>query len=372
MIRYQIHHLIAVRVDVACTAALRDTIAFQLNHFRDDEASTTAEVTINVRPYAQWNERRTGAAQAFHLYQGADAAWLDDPEKRVAHVRRSFGWDVYADSPAFLVNLLIQFTLVERGVTLVHAAAVADPVGNVTLLPGPGGVGKTALLGSMVRDHGYKLLGDDIVGLTRDGDCLAFPRSFVLKDYHQSVYPELFKEIDEPQTKTNWTRKTANLFVDNMPLKGLARAILRRTGHLKQVQNSLTEARTPGYLATPSVEEVFGKGCVLPRGPVRDVVFLERWDQNHFNVESMSQTDMTARLFSIIHHEWVGHMRHFWSLGAMGLVDLASYFTDVNDIAGEAVTDLPCRRMRIPHDASPQALTETFLTSHRPQRKEAA
>lgn len=378
MIQYNIHNLIDVCVDSRCTDAMRDTIAFQLAHFQCNTSG--AEVLIDVRPYGDWIATRPNAAQAFHLYHGDAGMWLDDPDKRVAYTRCDSGYIVYADTPAFLVNMLIQFALVERGISLIHAAAIADPDGNVTLLPGPGGVGKTAVLGAMVRDHGWKLLGDDIVGLSRDGECYAFPRSFVLKPYHESVYPELFTELGIRsedrlhKNKTSILHTFANLFVDNMPFKGLARTLLRKTGHLGAVQQSLAEPRGESYLATPSVERVFGEGCVQMRGPVRDMLFLERWAGNDFENTTMTFDAMAGRLFAIIHHEWVGHMRHFWSLGALDLVDLSAYFSNVNNIIQQGMANPSLHRLRIPHGATPEALTEHFLShvKQRAIRKEAA
>jgi hypothetical protein len=367
--------LIRIDVDERVPPSLRDAIDFQIAHFRTPQPPS-APSRIAVYPYSDFADRRPRAVHAFHLCAGGEGVWMEDAAKRLAVTRTESGFAAFADSPRLLINLLIQCLLVERGITLVHAAAVADPQGNVTLLPGPGGVGKTAVLGSLVQEHGYRLLGDDVVGIDKSGRCWAFPRSFVLKAYHATVYPELFERLDiasdsHRKRKPSVMRALANVAVDNMPLKGMLRAVLRKAGYLQAVQQSLSEPRAESYLAAVPVEQVFGADCVMDRGPIKRIVFLERWDQPQFATDELSADAMVNRLCSIIHHEWADHMRHFWTLGSLDVIDLAHYFPTIAQIARSAVDDLPCERIRIPHGASPHELRDHFLHTKRTMRAAA-
>jgi hypothetical protein len=372
MIHYHIHSLIRVDVDERVCQSLRDAIDFQIAYFRHS-APPAAPSRIEVYPYADFAARRPGAVHAFHQCAGGDSTWMEDAAKRCAIMRTESGFAAFADSPRLLINLLIQFLLVERGITLVHAAAAADPQGNVTLLPGPGGVGKTALLGSLVQQHGYRLLGDDVVGIDEDGQCWAFPRNFVLKAYHETVYPQVFERLgittDTPGPRA--TLSLMNIMADNIPLKGVIRAMLRKAGYLQAVQQTLSEPRTEPYLAAVPVEDVLGPDCVIDRGPIQRIVFLERWDQPQFDFDVMSPDAMVNRLCSIIHHEWADHMRHFWTLGSLDVVDFAAYFPAIVRIARSAVGGRTCERMRIPDGATPRELLDSYLQSQHTTRNAA-
>ncbi len=57
---------------------------------------------------------------------------------------------------------------------LLHAAAVAYD-GCAALLPGPSGAGKSSLAVAMSQRPGWEFLGDEIIGLTRDGRVIPCP-----------------------------------------------------------------------------------------------------------------------------------------------------------------------------------------------------
>ncbi len=85
----------------------------------------------------------------------------------------------------------LQLALLSSGATLVHAAAAARD-GKAVMFPSWGGIGKTALVASLVRERGWQFLGDDFVILGRDGTLYGFPKPMVLYPYHRSLFPELF------------------------------------------------------------------------------------------------------------------------------------------------------------------------------------
>lgn len=374
MIRYNIHDLVEVTVDPRVPAALREAIAFQIEHFRIGDGAPHTPHRIAVRPYDDWSQFKPQVFQAFHTCDGVDAKWFDHPDRRLAYQKDAAGYRVFADTPAFLINMLLQFIFVQHGITLVHAAAVVDEQDRVTLLPGPGGVGKTALLGSLVKHHGYRLLGDDIIGLREDGVCFSFPRSFVLKEYHRSVYPELFDELGLNQRKRRRSviKRVANVLVDNMPGKGLARAILRGAGLLGAAQKALASPSTPPFLAAAPVQDVFGSDSVADSGQLDQVIFMERWTGPHFEQHRMPAASMMRRMVSIIHHEWADHMRSFWGLGSMELVDLPRYFRNVESICRIALANAPCHRVMIPTNATPDELLDHVLEDEEVQLRMAA
>ncbi|MBN1765725.1 MAG: hypothetical protein JW860_10740, partial [Sedimentisphaerales bacterium] len=255
--------------------------------------------------------------------------------------------------------------------SLIHAAAVADKDGNVIVLPGPGGVGKTALLGELVGRQNFRVLGDDIVGLSRSGECLAFPRSFALKEYHQSVYPEVFRRLgigkksDKKKSLQRFGLRLLWLLRENAPLVGISRSLMRGMGvrarPMQAVPPSPAHLQELGYLAAVPVEDIFGADKILTKGPIAKIIFLERYAGKQFRSETISHTSLAQRMFAIIHHEWVADMRRFFSLGALEILDLNNYFKTVNQIIRDAVADKPCNLMKIPENTTPDDLVKFFL-----------
>jgi len=90
------------------------------------------------------------------------------------------------------IMLFSEIQLLKVNVTWAHAAALTKD--NKTLfLPAKGGVGKTATVVKMIRNHSWKLLGDDLVILDGENVKIAsFLKRFVIYGYHNNLFPELF------------------------------------------------------------------------------------------------------------------------------------------------------------------------------------
>ena len=72
-----------------------------------------------------------------------------------------------------------------RNKTFIHCASI-DKNGEVYLFPSWGGVGKTALVKGFVEHHEWKLLGDNLGGVS------SFLKNMVLYPYHKETFPEVF------------------------------------------------------------------------------------------------------------------------------------------------------------------------------------
>jgi hypothetical protein len=364
---YHIHQLIDVIVDENVNIPVVDQIDFQIGYFKQDVPQSIAPHQINVKPYSVFSSDSYSPFDTFHLVRGVSGKLLDDPKSRVAIQNDKTGYTVYADNP-FLINLFIQLLFIDIGVSLVHAAAVVDESNRATLFPGAGGVGKTALLGFLAKDHNYRLLGDDIIGLSAKGECLSFPRSFVLKEYHRTVYPDVFERFNissVPQNKPmSFDSRDIKRFVkENIPFLGLSKSVLRQLGLLDTVSQKILgdQPRGQPFLAAVSIEDIFGYGAVADRGRVENIIFLQRYEGERFQVIPISESALCSRMIAIVHHEWVSVMRQFFTLGALEMVDLTQYFNTVRKIIQSAVHGKQNNMLLIPDQASPEELLHQFL-----------
>lgn len=279
---------------------------------------------------------------------------FDDADNEVAVEKNDKGFVIYASVPNFLINLFIQALLIKDGYSMVHAAAFENNNGDITLLPGAGGIGKTALLGNMVKDHHYRLLGDDIILLGENGTCLSYPRSFVLKEYHRSVYPEVFQRLN---IKKGGNYDLKRFIVDNAPFTSVIKNILRS----KKLYSKVTQAinLTP-YLAAVPVEEIFGTESVCPQGNLENILFLERYEGEKTVINPIDTGELSRRMFAIIWHEWVGSMRQLFSISAMGLFDLSHLFSCTAQIIHSAISGKQSQIISIPNRTNPKDLADTF------------
>lgn len=84
----------------------------------------------------------------------------------------------------YLVEALLHQRLLSNGSGLFHASGVVRG-GEATLFAGWSGVGKSEVSGELVREHGYDLLADDLVIVSKDGT--ASPYRKRMPAYPQSI-----------------------------------------------------------------------------------------------------------------------------------------------------------------------------------------
>lgn len=157
----------------------------------------------------------------------------------------------------------LQLALLPTGRTFVHAAGVARD--NVAIVfPSWGGIGKTGLVARLVREHGWKLLGDDLVIVDAAGQCFGFQKPMVLYPYHRALFPELFAAGRGPMAPVSATRALSQAAI-------LLKPLLRSSPRLLQ----LARRHNPQSVrVNPS--DVFGRGQLQAEAKLNAVLFLER------------------------------------------------------------------------------------------------
>jgi len=129
---------------------------------------------------------------------GKPGAMLDTTFR--THLSRTADGELRIQSPTSALEWLVwvvQLALLEQQASFIHCAGL-ERNGRAILFPSWGGVGKTAITKRFVSDDGWRLLGDDLVIVARDGTCYGFPRAMVLYPYHSSVFPEVFSRGEGP------------------------------------------------------------------------------------------------------------------------------------------------------------------------------
>jgi hypothetical protein len=358
---YVVPDLAVVTVSADVIELVRSATDFQLGHFAlaDGTAAPADLPLIKVEPYPRL--LTPAGVVKFQAMRAEPGRLLHSPEGRHATRRTADGFEVFSDSPEVLVVLLLQTIALRKGRTFLHAAAWCDASGSVTLLPGPGGVGKTALLSAAVLRHGARLLGDDLVLVGAEG-AAAFPRAFVLKDYHRSLFPAAFAGArQERRTRDRW-RPFVKFLRENAPLHGVFKSLFRRAGRLESASSWLhTHATPPEYLTVP-VARLFGPERIGANGPVRRVIYVERYEGGEFRLAPLAAEAAVQRSLAVLHHEWSDYLRWFCALGAVEVVDLGAHFRATEAAMRAAFSQAQISLLQVPVNASPEALEQAFAT----------
>jgi hypothetical protein len=351
--RYDIHGLAEIVIMPRVRPEIVREIEFQIGPFRTDSpARDEHRPRILLQPYDEFSadDAEGRSAAIFYNCQGGTGSYLKDESGRLVVKQDEAGFRVFADYANVLINLYLQVLIARQGFSMVHAAAYKKPEGNVTVLAGAGGIGKTAVLGYAVRERGLQHLGDDVVILSGDGRCLSFPRAFVLKSYHREGYADTFRRLRLPR----WNLYSAKRFlIDNAPLVGLTKSLLRRSGLYYKVADAL---RPQPFLATVSPEELFGQNSIASDGQIARIAYMDRTEGHTFEIRPISRDALVNRLFAVIHYEWKDFLTHLVSLGALDVVDLPRYCEQVTSTLKSAVADKELLQVDIPEKATPDRL----------------
>lgn len=202
---YSLHNFLSVRV---CTHAsfsknYFDNIYIQLENFLAQETSIP-DLSIHIGPFVPDIDN----AQIFD-----DKYWIKNNSIYFKSERKFSKWalevkidkgrvDCKIDTnlfgavtkPHFFAEFFIQYLLLEKGVSVIHAAAL-EKGSNVLIIPGSSGGGKTTICMSLVED-GYTFLGDNYV-IIFDG--MAYSYTSPLNIFSYNLVPVIRKNLKASQ-----------------------------------------------------------------------------------------------------------------------------------------------------------------------------
>src|SRR3989344_3290684 len=352
---YHIHNLITVRVNPKSRPWVLKSINRQLGSFRSSKRDHSNPLMISVSPFEMFSFAQD--REIFQNLEGGRDLWCADRDSRLAIEKKPAGYAVYTDA-MFSFTGLIQQIFISKGISFAHAAALQSPAGLVTVLAGSGGVGKTTLSGFLVKEKEYKLLGDDMIALTESGMCLAFHKAFVLKEYHRSVYPELFATRKYMNLQRRITRSIIWHLYANVPFREIIDKFLKSQGVYNRI--AFIPFIRRDYVDVVPAEQIFPAKCLAQQGPVEKTILLLRCSVIDFSIEEQNGASMARRIFAVFYEELENDLKRLLEMGAVGLEDLGASFWRARVILEKAVSITPCYVLRIPQKATPEELARAF------------
>lgn len=232
--------------------------------------------------------------------------------------------------------IAIQLSFLSCGYTLLHAAAL-EKGGQVLLLPSWGGVGKTATVCRFVREHGWRLLGDDLVVLGH-GEVKPFLKPFVIYPYHKDLFPELFRS-GENHTVKNLT--VSSMMSRMIPgVKRMLRPFPRVLAYLRK-HNPQSMRVSPRKIFT---EEQISEGGVSMR-----MVWLERSMKTEVFYGQISAETLSSKAVTVSCVElFAEKLESVYHMCGCGMLQYGEVFGRMHKIIRDEAEKVQCDLLEIP------------------------
>lgn len=232
--------------------------------------------------------------------------------------------------------ICIQLLLLELGSTLIHGAAL-EKDGEVILLPSWGGVGKTATVLKMVKDGGWRLLGDDLVVL-KNNEVLPFLKPFVIYPYHKSLFPNVFSE--------NKGRIVTNQSLSKIMSKAIpvAKNVLRIFPGLL----AFVRKHNPQSLRVDP-KDIFDTDSLSSGGHLKKVVWLERIVSNDVQYYYQGKEVIVSKTVSVsIMELFSERLQSVLALCGSDIFNYEDIFIRMHEIVNSAYNQCKCYELDIP------------------------
>ncbi|MBQ8576620.1 MAG: hypothetical protein IJ449_01430 [Clostridia bacterium] len=232
--------------------------------------------------------------------------------------------------------ILLEISLLLCGYTMIHGAGV-EKDGKVYLMPSWGGVGKTATVCEFVRNHDWRLLGDDLI-IIDDTSAASFLKPFVIYPYHRKLFPEVFQSGKSHTVK--------NIAVSNLMSKMIptVKRILRPfPGVLAYIRKHNPQSvRISPY-------DLFSAVQLSAGGIPQKTVWLERTRKENLILTDAEVQIIVSKAVSVTSCEiFASKLNDVYQMCGCGLFRYDEIFSQMNHIMFENFRKTQCCILEIP------------------------
>lgn len=236
--------------------------------------------------------------------------------------------------------IVLQLALLSCEHSLIHAAAL-EKDGKVLMLPSWGGVGKTATVCHFIRDHGWRLLGDDLVIIGK-GQVLPFLKPFVIYPYHKDLFPELF------QAGKNHTVK--NIAVSNI-MSRMIPGVKRALRPFPRVLAYLRKHNPQSMRVSP--RKIFTENQLSQGGKPFQMVWLERSAKDNICLCEITPEALVSKAVTVSCVElFASKLESVYHMCGCGMITFDDVFLKMRQIILDIAEYTPCCLLEIPTSVS--------------------
>lgn len=236
--------------------------------------------------------------------------------------------------------ITVQLSLLMCGHSLLHAAAL-EKNGKVLLLPSWGGVGKTATVCRFVREHGWRLLGDDLV-IIGEGKARPFLKPFVIYPYHKDLFPELFRSGENHTVK--------NLTLSSL-MSRMIPGVKRALRPFPRVLAFLRKHNPQSMRVSP--RKIFREDQLSQGGVPSRLVWLERSMKTEVCFSNIKAEELASKAVTVSSVElFAAKLEAVYHICGCGMLTYDEVFGQMHRIILNTAKCAPCAFLEIPASVS--------------------
>lgn len=234
-----------------------------------------------------------------------------------------------------VLDQVIQVRQLEMNQTFLHSSAI-EKNGDVYVIAGWGGVGKTSSVMSLISEHEFKFLSDDLGILDSEATFWRSPKRIQIYPYNLVGSETLTARLLGDRTFVD--RQHWNIRTKRFGIKGVRRRV--------------------------SAEEFFGSHAVAKSGQVKGFIHLERGNFDATKIESSNSADASRRTSHILVHE-LNPMAEIGAAFSGANIDSpfeTSRWRETTELVlAKALAQVPCFSVKVPEATTPKQLAKTLL-----------
>lgn len=251
-------------------------------------------------------------------------------------------------------RLVLQEILLERGYTLVHAAALTYR-GVGVLIYGRGGVGKSSTVLGALGNADMGVLGDDYAIASRDGTLFGIPKRMAIYPYH---WPLLPPDVRRRLRLLHGPSLTLATIAKLGPLRPYIRRVKNRLmASPVRFGRAFAETVSTAYASVP-LEDVFGPR-IEKETKVGLTVMLERG--NDWNISELDIAAATNFMVAVNYAE-LGLTEPLFRYGQAGALSVSSHIGRAAEVCTGFLQRSPSAlAVRVPADARPAEIQAKLI-----------
>ena len=215
---------------------------------------------------------------------------------------------------------LFQLLLVKNQCTFVHSGAFSFQEKGI-LLSAFGGIGKTALLAKLSSLDGYKLMGDDLNILSRDGSLQSYLRPFCLYQYHKPLFKKFYELHSIKYLKPALLWRIYNRLLHELKT---------RTGINLKVSRYITNSHS--YVTASPFVMFDHKKLQMNAVPLNYAFVVSRHDSNEqVEVAEITKDEFADFSLNVLYHEWDYFDKTLKGYLTFQKTSLSAYLNDVRN-----------------------------------------
>jgi len=252
----------------------------------------------------------------------------------------------------FVLTLLLMIQLAHQNLALCHAMGIVIE-DEAILFPAWRRTGKTGLFNYFLKQETIKVLGDELMIVSRQGDVYKLPYPLIIRDYHAT---------DKPTALGKAYKKNRNIYLAYTMdpfINYIAKPMVSLLSLISPALVRLIKRNAPERGVTTPLEEITSTDRIINHAKLKKVINLVRSSGSKIEIKSCDYKVMVPEIVSMLYQGElfsspnVERFLQYWLvLNAFNEVESwQSILSELEQVLEEALMHVQCYRMTMPQKA---------------------